>query len=126
MDGFISFNHGIQNPFSPSPVERLVSGLLVPGNIDIHNRPIVKNPDGTISTVRTITVTDDQGRAINIPTVVGGRVVSNDAAVRHYQMTGQHLGIYTSEAKALKAAQQLHEEQAGEYGGGGTLKLKQQ
>jgi hypothetical protein len=91
------------------------SGLLTPGNIDLHNRPVVHNPDGTISTVRSISISDDQGRGILIPTVVGNKVVSNDEAIAHYKQTGEHLGIFTNEDAADAYAQTLHEEQAKEY-----------
>ena len=98
--------------FRDYPIE---PGLIQPGNIDIHHRPIVHNPDGSISTVRTITVGIGPGRFVNIPTVVNGQVVSNDQAIVHYRKTGQHLGVFASEPAALTAAQQLHEQQAHQY-----------
>lgn len=91
------------------------SGLIVPGNINLNDRPIVHNADGSYSTVRSITITDG-GKAILIPTVVGGRVVSNEQAIQHYQQTGQHLGVFDSEADADAYAQSLHERQAAQYG----------
>lgn len=91
------------------------AGQVAPGNIDLHNRPVVKNPDGSISTVRSITITDDQGRGILIPTVVGNKVVSDKEAVKEYQRTGQHLGIFSSEKAANAYANKLHKEQAKEY-----------
>ena len=63
------------------------AGLLVPGTIDPFARPRVDNPDGTYSTLRTITV-EDNGRIVFLPTVVGGRVVSPQEAVDHYRRTG--------------------------------------
>ena len=102
-----------------------VSGLLTPGNIDLHNRPIVKNPDGSISTVRSITI-DDGGKAVLIPTVVGNRVVSNSDAIAAYRKTGQHLGVFRDEASADAYAQQLHEDQAAEYMPKANMTLDQQ
>jgi soluble lytic murein transglycosylase-like protein len=52
-----------------------------------------------------------------IPTVVNGRVVSEDAAVAHYRHTGEHLGIFRPPAEATAYAQSLHNDQAQEYGG---------
>ena len=92
-----------------------IPGQLIPGNIDLNNRPVVHNPDGSISTVRSITITDNYGRVILIPTVVGNRVVSNDEAIRHYQQTGEHLGVFGNLAAANAYAQHLHEDQAKQY-----------
>ncbi len=91
-------------------------GMLRPGNIDLFRRPVVKNPDGTISTVRSITVTGDKGEAYLIPTVTDdGRVVSNQEAIQIFQQTGKHLGIFADEKSADAYAQQLHNSQAKTY-----------
>jgi hypothetical protein len=94
---------------------RLPFGMISPGNIDIHHRPVVHNPDGSISTVRSISIGTDAGEVL-IPTVVGNRVVSDREAIAHYQKTGEHLGIFRNEAAATAYAKSLHEEQAKEYG----------
>jgi hypothetical protein len=90
------------------------SGLIKPGNIDLLHRPVVHNPDGSISTVRSITVGTPHGFVL-LPTVVGGRVVSNDAAIDHWRRSGQHLGVFASERAADRYAQQLHQSQARRY-----------
>src|SRR5438132_12683511 len=88
------------------------SGLITPGNIDLTNRPRVTNPDGSISTIRSISFGQD-GKEILIPTVVDGHVVSDAEAVAHYRKTGQHLGIFTTPDAATAFAQRLHESEVG-------------
>ena len=92
------------------------SGQIEEGNIDLDNRPQVKNPDGSTSTVRSITITDDAGKATVIPTVVGDKVLSNEDAISHYKKTGEHLGRFDNEDAASEYAQRLHRSQAKKYG----------
>jgi hypothetical protein len=90
-------------------------GMIKAGNIDLAKRPIVKNKDGSYSTVRSITIQTDQGYVL-IPTVVGRKVVSNKAAIAHFAKTGEHLGVFDSEQDADTYASQLHDQQAQAYG----------
>jgi hypothetical protein len=98
-------------------------GLKEQGTIDLHHRPVVHNSDGSISTVRSISVGTDNG-VVLIPTVVGDKVVSNQAAIDHWKKTGEHLGIFDSEAHANAYARRLHEDQAAEYGPHSEVDLK--
>jgi hypothetical protein len=92
-------------------------GLVEAGNIDLTQRPHVKNADGSVSTVRSISIEED-GKAVLIPTVVDGKVVSDADAIAHYEKTGEHLGTFDSEASANAYAQRLHEGQARTLAGG--------
>lgn len=90
-------------------------GMVRQGNIDLSRRPTVKNADGSISTVRSITVTLPDGKAVLIPTVIGGRVVSNEQAIQHFKQSGENLGVFKDEVSADQYANALHEQQAQAY-----------
>ncbi len=85
------------------------------GNIDLTNRPVVKNEDESISTVRSISFQDDSGKEILIPTVVNGKVVSDDEAIQHYYKTGEYLGKFDTIEQANTYAEQLHKQQEKTY-----------
>ncbi|HDU2653336.1 TPA: DNA transfer protein [Yersinia enterocolitica] len=90
-------------------------GILEKGNIDIHNRPVVKNDDGSISTVRSISTNID-GREVLVPTVSDdGRIMSDDEAVDNFMRTGKHLGMFSNPDSATAYAERLHNQQADEY-----------
>ena len=77
------------------------------GNIDINNRPVVNNKDGSISTIRSISVNED-GKSVLIPTISDdGRIMSNEEAIKQYRSSGKHLGKFNTEEEATVYAKQL-------------------
>jgi hypothetical protein len=87
-------------------------GLVERGNVDLTNRPRVKNADGSISTVRSASFNLD-GREVLLPTVSDdGRILSDDEAVTQYLKTGKHLGKFDTPASATAYAGRLHQQQA--------------
>lgn len=91
------------------------NGQLEVGNIDIKHRPVVKNADGSISTVRSFSTNLD-GREVLLPTVSDdGRIISEDEAIQQYMNNGRHLGIFDTPEHATSYAQSLHEDQAKMY-----------
>ena len=81
------------------------------GNIDLYNRPKVVNEDGSISTVRSMSFQDEDGKEVLIPTVVNGKIVSDDEAIKHYYKTGEYLGKFNTVDEANKYAEELHSQQ---------------
>ena len=102
-------------PTGPAP------GLLEPGNIDLANRPVVKNADNSISTVRSMSF-EENGKEVLIPTVAadGSGILSDKDAIEQYHKTGQFLGKFDNADNADAYAQKLHESQAQAYSGGGA------
>jgi len=91
------------------------------GNIDLKNRPVVRNADGTISTVRSMSV-GIGGKEVLIPTVSDdGRIMTENEAIKQYLDTGRHLGKFRTVEEANTFAKQLHNEQDKMYSPGNTL-----
>lgn len=91
---------------SDSFVVPLVPQPIVAGNLPLDVRQQVTNPDGTVSTVRTISVGTENGEVL-IPTVINGEVVSDEEAIAHYRRTGENFGTFTSTEEATAYAQSL-------------------
>lgn len=91
----------VQRPLKP----------VAPGNLGEEIRYRVRNPDGSVSTVRTMSIGTDKGETV-IPTVIEGRVVSDDDAIKHYYDTGENFGTFGSVDDAEAYAQSLHERHA--------------
>lgn len=109
-DGYLSTD---PNAGTPAP-----KGMLAAGTLDVSKQPKVKNPDGSISTVRSISINQD-GKEILIPTVsTDGRLLTDREAVAEFRRTGKHLGMFTDAASATAAAQQLHQSEAAKLDGG--------
>lgn len=93
------------------------------GNIDLYNRPQYRNPDGSVSTVRSISIGTDDGEVL-IPTVgrdANGRprLMSDDEAIDEYFRTGNNLGVFKSIEEADDYADRLHKQQEAYYTGKG-------
>lgn len=115
-----------------------------PGNIDLNNRKVYHNPNGSIQTEYSIGVAFDPGDnySINIPTIVNGKPVSTSEAKDHFMKTGEHLGVsYRNPGESVddfykrvdKQSTTLHERQDAYYNKGkdmasfiGDLKQSQQ
>ncbi len=97
---------------TPQLTEANGYGADVPGNIDLHNRPDVKNADGSHSSVLSASFEID-GKEVLLPLVShDGRIWSEDEAIDNYKKTGEHLGIFKNPEAATAAGRRIHEDQA--------------
>lgn len=94
---------------------KMPSGMLERGNIDLTKRPVVRNSDGSISTVRSIGVNMD-GAEYLLPTVSDdGRIITEQDAVDTFRRTGRHLGKFDTPQNSTAYAESLHLDQAKQY-----------
>lgn len=108
-----------QKQMPPAEIARGLMGIQAgpiaqtqQGNIDIYNRPQAPNPDGGISTVRSMSFQDENGDEVLIPTVApNGRLLSSQEAVLLYRMTKKHLGKFKAPGAADRYAEALHQQQ---------------
>lgn len=109
--------HANQQPVTSKETSEKRNVNFGRGNIDLNNRPVVKNSDGSISTVRSMSFYDDnEKKEILVPTVVNGKIVSDDEAINHYYNTGEYLGKFDTVDEANNYAERLHEQQEKYYG----------
>lgn len=82
---------------------------IIPGNIPLTARPLVKNADGSTSTVLTSSFNDGFHEVCYTP-IINGRIYKDADARQYYLTTGQHLGKFASgnTANAVTYAQNLH------------------
>jgi broad specificity phosphatase PhoE len=110
-------------------------GLVTPGTVkELYNRPVLKNPDGSVSTTSSASF-EENGQEVLIPTVVNGKRLTDgmqpkitpgmsdvqkqqawrkwmQPAIDYYHQTGEHLGKFDNPDNADAFAQNLHESQA--------------
>lgn len=90
------------------------------GNIDLYDRPVLKNEDGSISTVESFSTNID-GVEVLLPTISrdknGNPIrLTEDEAIEKYLKDGKHLGKFKTPEEATAYAVKLHEDQDKLYG----------
>jgi hypothetical protein len=93
--------------------------MTKPGNVDVTNRPNIKNPDGSHSSVFTMSFGTDNGEVL-VPGVGDGktyplRKLSTHEALDQFRKTGNNFGTFRTPEQATAYAEILHEDQA-KYG----------
>ena len=84
------------------------------GTIDMNNRIVLQNDDGSISSERSFSFYDEEtGKEILIPLIVNGEVLTEDEAIDHYYDTvragkPEYLGIFDNWKDADEYATMLH------------------
>jgi len=85
------------------------------GNIDLYNRPQYRQPDGSVSTVNSMSF-NENGKEILVPTIAYDRSgkpyqMTDDEAIDRYHQTGEYLGKFDTVEEADAYAQALHLQQ---------------
>lgn len=107
-----SYLNGVQDPSLPGQATSY-PGLAAQGNIDLLNRPALRNADGSVSTTRSFSFQDEDGKETLIPQIAddGSRILSQQEAIDQYRKTGRFLGKFDSPEQADAYANWLHNQQ---------------
>ena len=105
-------------------------GLVVQGNTDLSQLPVIHNPNGSYSTVHSMGFQDENpkspyyGKQVLARGIVNGVTIDDERAARdkaydeqqaqavrdEYYRTGKHLGIFDTPENSNLYGQQLHED----------------
>lgn len=79
------------------------------GNIDLWDRPVVVNGDGTISTEISFSFYDSEcDKEVLVPTIINGVIRTQEYAIDYYYQTGKYLGKFDTVAEADEYAEIVH------------------
>lgn len=116
-------DQALQRVLSKNSPPSLPAGMVAPGNLDLYDRPAVKNPDGSLSSLYSSSRSegDSSGNSPYETLVPGvteqGKRVEPDQGWQNYQRTGRNLGTFIDVPSADRYAEQLHlDADAGRYG----------
>jgi len=102
---------------APPPGYPYAQAIVTYGNIDMLSRPSVVNADGSISTVRSISIEvsksyDGKEKTVHvlIPTVHDdGYIMTDDAATKYFKKTEKHLGVFSTKKDVNRYSIMLHD-----------------
>jgi len=102
---------------APPPGYPYAQAINSYGIINMLNRPRVVNADGSISTIRSISIEESAtflGKKLTlhilIPTVHDdGYIMTNAEAIKYYKKTGRHLGTFATKKDINRYAVMLHD-----------------
>lgn len=106
-------------PESGNSTAARILGRYGAGNIDLYDRPQYRQPDGSLSTVNSISIGTDEGEVL-IPTIgrdAKGNPVqwTDDEAIENFFNTGEYLGKFNTPEEADRYAELLHNQQESYY-----------
>jgi len=118
MVGFPNFTYpepDTQNFMDATDAERIAQGggLFAASDAPLHpvtGRPMIRNPDGSLSSERGITVESDalnSGQPTNIPSIWDGRQLSEREAIERAIRSGQAFPHFGTIEEAVRASE-LH------------------
>lgn len=92
-------------------------GMIERGNIDVYDRPVRQNPDGSISTLQSFSVGFD-GRHYLLP-MIGeqGEQLDYNSAIDLFRRTGRHLGAFDNPDAASDYGRRISAESGRWYRG---------
>jgi hypothetical protein len=96
--------YDVTPPYTP-PTD--FPGLVEKPSISLSGRPIIKNPDGSVSSERSFSMNFD-GKEVLLPQIVNGKLLSKEEAIEHYRKTGEHMGKFKDAASADAYAAKVH------------------